>query len=209
MNKKVIERKGGWQCWVEIYKNHVIKTPKSRKEVEKEVRKFLIWKNKIGELKQRTDKMISDIKNSIKIIKKSKIPRKLLADLKFLKDGKIKQKRVIALSIQIKKLNLEEKKKLINKIIKFWIKLWTYGIQEKTFKFFSNLGWDGKKVVLIDIFEITSIKKKALKQIKGKKWNKPERFKKYLSKKLIDYFIQELDKNLTEKNLNKYWKKAE
>ncbi len=201
------KRLGGWQCWIDIYEGYVIKTPKNKKEIETEVRKFLAWKSKLEELDKRTNKMLSDIKDSTKIIKKSKIPKELLADLEFIENNKVKQKKVIDLKEKIKKSKSKETKELLDKIIKFWLELWKYRIHEKTFKFLSNLGWDGKRVVLIDVFELTSNKKKVLKQIKKKQWNKPERFEKHLSKELLDYFMDQLDKNLTEKNLDKYWGK--
>ena len=44
---KEIKRLGGWQCWVDIYKDYVVKTPKNREEIEYKIKKFLIWKNKL------------------------------------------------------------------------------------------------------------------------------------------------------------------
>jgi|TARA_Y100000034_G_scaffold22498_1_gene25952 hypothetical protein len=202
MNKRL----GGWQCWVDLYDSYVIKTPKSRKEIKQEVEKFLRWKNKLEELEERTDKMISDIKNSTKVIKKSKIPRKLLANLEFIENGRVKQKKVLPLDQALNNLNEKERFKLIDKIMKFLLKLWSYGIHEKTFKLFSNLGIDDKEIVLIDVFEITSNKEKVLKQIKKKSWAKIENYKKHLSNKEINYLINKLDKTFTKKNLNKYWK---
>tara|TARA_Y100000310_G_scaffold29221_2_gene27710 strand:+ start:2966 stop:3589 length:624 start_codon:yes stop_codon:yes gene_type:complete len=203
---KKIKRLGGWQCWVDIYDKYVIKTPKNREEIEEEVKKFLIWKKKLGELDKRTDKMILDIKDSTRIIKRSKIPRKLLADLEFLNDGRVKQKRVVVLDEKIKKLSESEQKKLINNITKFILDLWEYGIHEKTFKVFSNLGLNNGRIVLIDIFEITSNKKKVIKQLRKKLWQNPERFKKHLSEKMAGYLIKKLDKTYTRENLEKYWK---
>jgi hypothetical protein len=203
---KRIKRLGGWQCWVDIYDKYVIKTPKDREEIEEEVKKFLIWKKKLGELDKRTDKMILDIKDSTRIIKRSKIPKKLLADLEFLNDGRVKQKRVVVLDEKIKKLSESEQKKLINKITKFLLILWEYGIHEKTFKIFSNLGLDDGEIVLIDIFEITSNKQKVLKQLRKKSWQNPERFKKHLSEKMTGYLIKKLNNTFTKENLNKHWK---
>lgn len=199
-------RKGGWQCWVDLYDSYVIKTPKNRAEIKQEVEKFLKWKNKLEELNERTDKMLFDVKNSAKIIKKSKIPKRLLADLEFLENGKIKQKKVLVLEETLKKLKGIEKLKLIDKVAKFLLELWKYGIHEKTFKFFSNLGIDKNKIVLIDVFELTSNKNKVLKQIRKRKWTKPEKFQKHLSTKQIDYLIKKLDKTFTEKNLEKFWR---
>lgn len=203
---KEIKRVGGWQCWVDIYKYHVIKTFKSKEEIQEEVKRFLIWKNKLDELDIRTEKMILDINNSTKIIKRSKIPRKLLADLEFLEEGKIKQKRVIVLDEKIKQLQESEQKKLIRKVTKFLLVLWEYGIHEKTFKIFSNLGLDNERIVLIDIFEITSNKSKVLKQLKKRPWQNQELFRKHLSEKMTSYLIEQLNNTLTKENLNKKWK---
>jgi|TARA_Y100000310_G_C20597438_1_gene771238 hypothetical protein len=200
------KRLGGWQCWVDLYDFYVIKTPKSREEIKQEVEKFLRWKNKLEELEERTDKMIFDIENSTKIIKKSKIPKKLLANLEFIGNDKIKQKKVLPLDQALKNLKEKERFELINKIMKFLLKLWTYGIHEKTFKLFSNLGIDEGKIVLIDVFEITSNKEKVLKQLKKRSWAKPDNYKKHLSSKEVDHLIKKLDKTFTKRNLEKYWK---
>ena len=207
------ERLGGWQFWVDIYDDYVIKTPKNREEVEEEVKKFLIWKNKIEELEERTNKMISDVKYSEKIIKRTKVPRKFLADLEFIKEGKIKQKKVVLLENEFNRLSKNEQEGLVKKICKLILELWEYGIHEKTFKILSNFGVNGNyglssgQVVLIDPFEITSDKEKVLNQIINKKWHKPEVFRKHLSEEMTNYLIMELDKTFTEENLNKYWKK--
>jgi len=200
------KRLGGWQFWVDLYDNHVIKTPKSREEIKEEVEKFLRWKNKLEELDERTDKMIFDIKNATKIIKKSKIPKKYLADLEFLENGKIKQKKVRPLDEVLKKLNKKHRLGLIDKIIKFLLEMWKYGIHEYTYKVFSNLGLEKERIVFIDPFEITSNKNKVLKQIKKQKWAKPEKYQKHLSNAEIDYLMEKLKNTLTEENLNKYWK---
>ena len=200
------KRLGGWQCWVDLHKDYVIKTPKSRNEIKQEVEKFLRWKDKLEELDERTDKMIFDIKNSTKIIKKSTIPKELLAELEFLEKGEVKQKKVTMLTDALQKLNEPQQKKLIDKISKFLLELWKYGIHEKTFKVHSNLGIDNGKIVLVDIFELTSNKNKVRKKIKKRQWSKPEMFGKTISPKLIKYLIKKLDKTFTEENLNKYWR---
>ena len=200
------KRLGGWQFWVDLHDTYVIKTPKSRDDIKEKVEKFLRWKNKLDELDERTNKMILDIKNATKIIKKSKIPRKYLAELEFLENGKIKQKRVKPLDEVLKKLNKKERLKLIDKIAKFLLGLWGYGIHENTYKFFSNLGLEKERVVFIDPFEITSNKNKVLRQIKKQKWAKPEKYQKHLSEDEVDYLMKTLNKTFTEENLNKFWK---
>jgi|TARA_Y100000034_G_scaffold106168_1_gene134689 hypothetical protein len=200
------KRLGGWQFWVDLHNNYVIKTPKSRNEIKEKVEKFLRWKDKLDELDERTDKMILDVKNATKIIKKSKIPKRYLADLEFLEDGKIKQKKVKPLDEVLKKLNEKGRLKLIDKISKFLLEIWKYGIHENTYKFFSNLGLEKERIVFIDPFEITSNKTKVLKQIKKQKWAKPEKYQKHLSNNEIAYLMKKLNKTFTEENLNKFWK---
>lgn len=200
------KRLGGWQFWVDLHDDYVIKTPKSREEIQEEVEKFLRWKNKLEELDERTDKMIFDIKNATRIIKKSKIPKRYLADLEFLEGGKIKQKKVKPLDEVLKKLNKKERLKLIDKIVKFLLEMWRYGIHEYTYKVFSNLGLEKERIVFIDPFEITSNKNKVLKQIKKQKWVKPEKYQKHLSNNETDYLMKKLNKTFTEENLNKFWK---
>ncbi len=39
--EKLIRRVGGWQCWVDIYNDYVIKTIKTREEVSEAVRRHL------------------------------------------------------------------------------------------------------------------------------------------------------------------------
>ena len=112
----------------------------------------------------------------------------------------------MSLDQALKNLKEKERFELINKIMKFLLKLWTYGIHEKTFKLFSNLGIDKGKIVLIDVFEITSNKEKVLKQLKKRSWAKPDNYKKHLSNKKVDHLIKKLDKTFTKRNLEKHWK---
>jgi len=200
------KRLGGWQFWVDLHEDYVIKTPRNRDEIKEKVDKFLRWKNKLEELDERTDKMILDVKNATKIIKKSKIPKKYLANLEFLENGKIKQKRVKPLDEVLKDLDKSGRLKLIDKIMKFLLEMWKYGIHENTYKFFSNLGLDKEKIVFIDPFEITSNKDKVLKQIKKQKWAKPEKYQKHLSENEINYLMKKLNKTFTLENLNNFWK---
>src|SRR3989338_10066244 len=106
---------GGWQFWVEVYDDYVIKTPKTKKEVEERVKSFLSKIGRIEELDERVEKVMSDIDASKKIILKSKVPRSLLANLEFLKNNKIKQSRVIILGEALAEANKKDAEKLIEK----------------------------------------------------------------------------------------------
>jgi|TARA_B100000315_G_C14367336_1_gene491274 uncharacterized protein (UPF0335 family) len=203
---KQIKRTGGWQCWIDFYDDYVIKTPKTKEEIEENVSKYLRLINKIERLEKIVKTMLDDIKESTKIINASNIPKKLLADAKFLKEGKVKQKRAVVLSEALTD-NPSETKELIKKTTSFLIELWKYGIHEKTFKIWSNYGVLDKRIILIDLFELTNNKEKVKIQIKKRKWNRPEKFRKILSENLTNYFINELDKKLTIKSLDKYWNK--
>src|SRR3989344_8497690 len=204
VNKQTKE--GGWQFWVEYYENHVIKTPKNKKEIRERVKRYLKSVNKLGELDKRVQDMISDMNEGRKIIKNSLLPLKYLAYVEFLDKGKIKQRRVIILEEYILKNTLKDSKKAIDNYIDLVKRLWQYGIHEKTFKFSRNYGVLDNKVVLIDPFEITDKKQKVIKQIHKRSWQEAKKFNKHLPNEVVDYFISQADKNFTVKNLNKFWK---
>ncbi len=209
MNYLVAEKRcGGWQCWVDVYKDYVIKTPKTRKEISETIKRYLDSIKKPEELEKRTEQMIKDIKNSIKIIKNSKIPKKLFAYSKFLPNGKIKQKKVIILEEKFRELVMKKRdkeiKRLINKSIDFIIELWKYQIHEKTFKIYSNFGLIDNEIVLVDLFELTNKKEKVEKQVINKKWTNIQKTSN-LSKEHTEYFLTQVGKRLTIKKLNEVW----
>ncbi len=163
-------KKNGWQFWVEIEGNEVIKTPKSESEIKEKVKKYLDYIGKPKELGKRTKKMLEDIKNSSRIINKSNIPRELLANLEFIEDRKIKQSVAKVLEEAINEN--EHPQELIDKSVNLLIKLWTYGIHEKTFKFLSNMGVINKEIVLIDPSGLTETKENAPRPNSAKIWQK-------------------------------------
>lgn len=207
-----IKRKEGWQVWVDIHKDHVIKTPKTREEVRYRVKRYLDSIGKSHKIEKTIDRAIQDIIDSINIIKKSKMPMKYFAHPEFLEKGKIKQRRAISIDDKLRELirkkKISEAKRLIDKFIIFQHKMWEYGIHEKPLKFNLNFGLINNEVVLIDLFELTTNKEKIKKQIIKKPWRKS---KKHIMKSLpewaVDYFIEQADKKITIKNLNKFWKK--
>ncbi len=210
MNYLVTRKKyGGWQCWVEMKQDYVIKTFKTKKEIAKTVKRYLDSIGKEEELDKRVEQMLLNIKESTKIIKSSNIPKKLLAFPIFLNDGKIKQRRAIVLDNKFDELLEEGKKKEVKKLvdesIDFIIELWKYGIHEKTFKFYSNFGILNEDVVLIDLFELTNKKEKVEKQIKSKVWKHLEKLKEHFAPEVMEYFLKQVEKRLTVKKLNEVW----
>ncbi|MBS3086952.1 hypothetical protein J4422_04615 [Candidatus Pacearchaeota archaeon] len=204
------ERKGGWQVWVDFYPKHVIKTQRTKKEMRERIAPYLKSIGKFNELEKRVNIMVKDAKESIKIIRNSNVPRNIIGNPSFLKKGVIKQKRVVSLEDYLinlsKKKKVVEAKRAIDKTIETVLELWKYGIHEKTFKFNKNFGIHNSNVVLVDFLEITDKKIKVKKQLIKKPWRKIKEFEKNISEKILDYWIDEADKNFTIKNLNKYWR---
>lgn len=200
----------GWQMWVEVYEDYVVKTLKSKKEVKEKIKSYLKFMGEIESINERTKKLMGSTKQSIKIIKESNIPKELLANLEFLKDRRIKQTKVKVLGELINDLynenKIKEAKKIIDKYVNFIFELWQYCIHENTFKLESNFGIsENKEIVIIDPFEITSNKEKVIIQINKKKWDKPRRYYQKLPDEIIKYFIEEANKKWTINNLNKFW----
>ena len=200
-------RKGGWQCWVDIYDTYVVKTPKSRKEIEETVSKYLNHIGKIEELKIRVSKMLSDVNESKKIIQKSRIPRKIFGSPKFKSDGIIIQQKVIELSEFLKEKSEKKTKEVLIKLLDLIKELWGFGIHEKTFKFFTNYGIIGDRIILMDFLEVTNKQETVEKQLHKGSWNKPERFSKYLSEELKKWFIDRATIVFSLETFDKHWKK--
>lgn len=202
-----LERKGGWQCWVDIYDGYVIKIPKTPSETKREVKRYLGWENKFikERMERMTNKAILDRKESMQMLKESKIPRRFLAEIEFLENDKVKQKRVVSLKEYLEKTNYQELEKIVDKIGKLILETWKYGIHEKTFKIFSNFGVDGDKIVLIDAFELLQEKEKVLNQIKNKYWHKEGLFHRKIPGEVKEKIIPLLDEVITQQNLDKFW----
>ena len=99
---------------------------------------------------------------------------------------------------------LKEAKKLVDKVIEFILTLWSYGVHEITFKFYTEMGLMNEKIVLVDIGELTDDKELVKRQlIKGHK--KLEELRKYHHDKVLDYYQEQIKKKLTIKKLNLVW----
>jgi len=76
----------------------------------------------------------------------------------------------------------------------------------KTNKISFKFGVIENEIVLIDLFELTNNKNKIKKQLNKKPWRKDRIWlKEIFPKEIIDYYMKKADKELTVKNLNKYW----
>ena len=197
--------------WVELHDTHVLKTPKTRKEVEKSVRRYVRFIGKPEEFSSHVTRVLRDIPRSLYLLKRSHLPPKYLAYPEFLERGVIKQKRVIPLEDEIRRLiaskKIKEARALINKALTFFMSLWQYGIHEKTFKLTSNFGIDGNQIVLLDFLELTGNKKKVEKQLRKKLWRNATWMKKGYPPTFIDYYLHMADTKLTLHNFRTLWKK--
>jgi hypothetical protein len=207
-----MKRKEGWQVWVDVHKDHVIKTPKSKKEVRRKVKRYLDSMGKGHKIEKTVDKVLIDLADSIKIIKKTKMPLGNLAYPEFLEKGVVKQKRAITIDDELKELIKKKKfkkaKEIVDKFFTFLHKMWSYGLHEKPIKFNLNFGLINNKVVLIDLLELTTNKEKVKKHIRKKPWIKQKSlYMNSLPEWLVDYYIKEANRKITVENLNKYWKK--
>lgn len=206
------KRNGGWQMWVDEYDDHVIKTPRTKEEIKKKITKHLQKTGNLSKREEISNKLWSDFRSSIKIIKKSKLPLKYLAYPEFLENGAIKQKKVRTIGTILKEYSKEgkikESKKLIDKFIKFTLRLWEYGIHEKPFKPTGNFGILGKDIVMIDFLELTSNKTKVQKKLHLKKDKLSRLFPEdRYDVRIREYVAEQVNKYLIKKNLDKCWKK--
>src|SRR3989344_930943 len=122
--------------------------------------------------------------------------------------GKIKQKRVKMLSEEFNELMLNNKltgaKKIVDKVIDFILLLWTYGLHERTFKFYTEMGLLKNRIVLVDIGELTDKKEVVREQLlKGNK--KLEKLRHLHNDKVLDYYQEQIKNRLTVKTLDKIW----
>ena len=204
-------RKGGWQVWVDVHDDHVIKTPKSRREIAREIRRFLVWKGQpLSGLKKLTDKMVDDAIKSIMLVKKSACPRRFFGDAEFLDGGKIRQRKALVLEERLRQVSgdVRSQKRIIRHFFKLVTTLWEYGIHEKTFKFHANYGViNDDEVILIDFLEITGRKTTAKKQIRRAQWAENVEMTKVLDEITAAYFRRRVSEIYSLETLDKYWKR--
>ena len=104
----------------------------------------------------------------------------------------------------MKQNKIVEARRLVDRVIEFILTLWSYGVHEINFKFYSEMRLLDDELVLVDIGELTDDKSIVEKQIlKGHK--KLEDLRKYHHDKILDYYQEQIKKKLTIKKLNLVW----
>lgn len=200
---------GGWQANVEYFDNYVIKTPKEKSEIISKIRKSLERTGELYKLDGLVENMQLDWDVSMKIIKKTTMPRELFANLEFLENGKIRQSRATIvkdiLEEFVEKGDMLNAKNTIDCVIDFMIELWRYGVGEKTFKFQTEYGVLNNQIVLVDIGEVTDNKETIKKQI----MNQSPDFKAvrgYYNEELLDYFLEQRKERMTLDVFEEVWR---
>lgn len=122
-----------------------------------------------------------------------------------IKKGKIFQDKVTPLKEVIGK-SFQKDREIIDKYVSFIFKCWEKGFSDRVYNFDVNNGLNRKgEVCLIDIGEITTSKERVKQDILSKRWEKAGCYKR-LNKKTKHYYKEKMNKNLTLKNLEKYWR---
>lgn len=207
---KATNIKHGWQCRVYIYPTYVIKKQRPLKMVKAAVVKWLHMEasSKRAILK-RSFKVYSNLNRAKCEIQKSDVPLKFLGNLKFYKDGRMRQQRAVTLRIRLRNLIRKNDKQamrdIIDQFIALNLELWKYGIFEKIFNFPRNNGVVRKHVILLDPFELLYKRQDIIKRLKEKPWlhfldnvDFPPDVRRYYIKKCEEAF--------TVKNFKILWK---
>jgi len=156
---------------------------------------------------KKLEKVAQDIrKNTLKNVTQIK----KLKDTKILgnpiiKKESIDQDLVIPLGKIIRKT--KNPQEYIQKTIQLIFDCWKEGFSDLVYNFTINNGvTKNKEVILLDFGEVTFDKETVKKQIKSKRWLRAWSYKVAMPFKLRKYYKKEMRKNITLKNLNKYWK---
>lgn len=199
---------GGLQFDVyDLGNGEVLKKPK------KKINQFLIYlkwspwlvfqPKKFNNLIKKANK---DRAFAIKFFFRNRIDLSRIGNPSFIKAG-VEQDKVIPLKNLFGQSGKQDKK-LIDKYVKFIFSCWKEGFADRIYNIDNNFGLDKTgKMVLLDFFEITLDKSEVKNEIEIKRWEKAAWYKYRIPRKLKGYYKEKLEKNLTIKNLNKYWRK--
>lgn len=148
-----------------------------------------------------TDRSIYGIQKIIK-----RIDPEIIASPTFLKHPSYEQNLAMPLGKYFVRHSLRENKVIVDKYVKCMIQTWRYGFSDTVFNFTINNGIRNGKVVLIDIGELSFLKKKVKKLVKVKKWLTHWSYMNLTDPKLKEYFEKIMDYKVTLKALKKNWK---
>jgi hypothetical protein len=196
----------GWQYTVYLCGDRVKKVPHSREEI-KQILLLREARYKPGELEALVEKLVRDRDESIARLQEMNINRSMLGDPVFLGDGSYYQKRSVTLRDKLDEFDgdVEGRHRIIDEYVGFIIDCWKNGFSERTYNLTKNNAYNSNRVILIDLGEITFSKEDVERDIEGKRWLKSWSFIHDLNPELKEYYKQEMKRNLTKENLEKYW----
>lgn len=207
---KPTKTKQSWQWEVFFYPRYVIKRRLSYTKTRAAV---VRWKHFEGkprqEVEQRTKAVIEEVDHAVAFLKRSAVPRRLLAELEFLPDGTLRQRRAVTLGVRFrnltKKKHFASARDLVDRYIDLNFDLWRWGVFERIFKFSRNNGVIGRRVVLLDPFELLYTKPEIEARLRKKPWRHWIRENK-LPPSLAAYFRRQCDKAFTVFTFRKLWR---
>lgn len=207
-----IKIKQSWQWEVLFYSRYVIKR---RLSYAKTRAAAVRWKHMEGrprrEIEKRTKEVIAEVNRAVSFLKHSAVPRRLLADVEFLPDGSLRQRRAVVLGVRlrnlIKKKRFAEARGLVDKYIALNFELWRWGVFERIFKFSRNNGVIGKRIVLLDPFELLYDRVEIEARLRQRPWRHWIQEAKF-PKPIADYFRRVCDRALSVDNFRRVWRSS-
>ena len=147
---------------------------------------------------------------SIELIRNSDIPLYFLANPKFESNGVFKQDKVSILTEFFSKLidkgEISRAKEILKEYIQLNLRVWEYGIYERSFNFTLNNGIDGKgNVVFVDLGEFSDDFQALTKCLREKNWMECWTVEYDLAKALKHYYLNEAKDEFTLENLVLHW----
>lgn len=168
-----------------------------------------VWHRFNFSLIKKLRPIISSGKESIEILRKysDKIDLKVIGFPEFCSSLEYSQDKVLILREYFKLHSIEENKIVIDNYIQNIFQTWKNGFSDIDFNFAMNSGVNDKGfVVLADINGLSFSKEEILKLIKSRTWLSKWSYESLDDLDLKYYFKSEMNRNLTKKNLDKFWK---
>jgi hypothetical protein len=158
-------------------------------------------------------KLYRDVLSAEKITKESvsslmtqKSDLLILGNPSFHNDLSYEQDKAVTLDVYFAHHSTEENKKIIDLYIENVFQTWSGGFSDTVFNFTVNNAVNNhNEVILIDLGELTFSKQVVAGSISSKKWLKQWSYRQ-LSADIQAYFMEQMNKKITYKNLNKFWK---
>ncbi len=179
-----------------------------KKKAFSEITKAFEGKNRLGYLEKiyKTRKHIRYCERVTETIKKSLIPKELLANPLCLNKTDYEQDKVVLLMDYFDSHSLQENKLIVDSYIDLTREFLGHGIHDNVYKFKNGYGINASgKVVCIDFNEMIFSKEKVLELVSNEEWRKQAQFTKFPEGELKEYIGEKFKEILNSEIINKYW----